>query len=161
MIVADTNTIAYLYLPTEQTDDTITLLHKDPHWVAPLLWRSEFRNVLALYVRKGIIDLSTAIAMQTQAEQQFADNEYTVNSMDILSLAADSNCSVYDCEFVSLAMSLNLKLITGDRKLIQSFPGTAMTAKDYLRAEDSLQATVSGPCVCSWRSVVCGCSGLA
>ena len=133
MIVADTNTIAYLYLPTAQTDDVVSLLHKDPHWVAPLLWRSEFRNVLALYVRKGIIDLSTAIAMQSQAEQHLAENEYSVNSTDILALASRSGCSAYDCEFVSLAKSLNLKLITGDKKLIQMFPEIAMTAGDYLR----------------------------
>ncbi|TFH73775.1 PIN domain-containing protein [Gammaproteobacteria bacterium LSUCC0112] len=135
MIVADTNTIAYLYLPTAQTDDAVSLLHKDPHWVAPLLWRSEFRNVLALYVRKGIIDLSTAIAMQSQAEQQLAENEYSVNSKDVLTLTSESGCSAYDCEFISLAKSLNLKLITSDRKLIQMFPEIAMTADDYLRTE--------------------------
>lgn len=135
MIVADTNTIAYLYLPTAQTDDVVSLLHKDPHWVAPLLWRSEFRNVLALYVRKGIIDLSTAIAMQSQAEQQLAENEYSVNSMDVLALASGNGCSAYDCEFVSLAKLLNLKLITGDKKLVQLFPGIAMTAGDYLRTK--------------------------
>ena len=135
MIVADTNTIAYLYLPTAQTDDVVSLLHKDPHWVAPLLWRSEFRNILALHVRKDIIDLSTAIAMQSQAEQQLAENEYSVNSTDVLALASESGCSAYDCEFVSLAKSLNLKLITGDKKLIQMFPEIAMTAGDYLRAE--------------------------
>jgi predicted nucleic acid-binding protein len=135
MIVADTNTIAYLYLPTAQTDDVVSLLHKDPHWVAPLLWRSEFRNVLALYVRKGIIDLSTAIAMQSQAEQQLAENEYSVNSTDVLALTSESGCSAYDCEFVSLAKSLNLKLITSDKKLIQMFPDIAMTAGDYLRTE--------------------------
>jgi predicted nucleic acid-binding protein len=133
MIVADTNTIAYLYLPTEQTDDVLALLHKDPHWVAPLLWRSEFRNVLALYIWKNIIDLNTAIAMQSQAEQQLADNEYTVNSMDVLTLASETGCSAYDCEFVSLAKALNLTLITGDKKLLQSFPGTAKTAGDYVR----------------------------
>jgi len=132
MIVADTNTIAYLYLPTEQTDDAVSLLLKDPHWVAPLLWRSEFRNVLALYVRKNIIDLNTAIAMQAQAERQLADNEYSVSSMDVLILAGETGCSAYDCEFVSLAKSLNLKLITGDKKLVQTFPGIAMTAGDYL-----------------------------
>ena len=135
MIVADTNTIAYLYLPTAQTDDVVSLLHKDPHWVAPLLWRSEFRNVLALYVRKGIIDFSTAIAMQSQAEQQLAENEYSVNSSDVLTLASESGCSAYDCEFISLAKSLNLKLITSDKKLIQMFPKIAMTAGDYLRTE--------------------------
>jgi predicted nucleic acid-binding protein len=132
MIVADTNTIAYLYLPTEQTDDVVALLHKDPHWIAPLLWRSEFRNVLALYVRKNIVDLNTAIEMQAQAERQLMDNEYSVNSMDVLTLAKESGCSAYDCEFVSLARSLNLKLITGDKKLVQCFPGIAMTAGDFL-----------------------------
>lgn len=135
MIVADTNTIAYLYLPTAQTNDVVSLLHQDPHWVAPLLWRSEFRNVLALYVRKGIIDLSTAIAMQSQAEQQLAENEYSVNSTEVLSLTSESGCSAYDCEYVSLAKSLNLKLITSDKKLIQMFPEIAMTAGDYLRTE--------------------------
>lgn len=44
MIVVDTNTIAYLYLLTEHTADVEALLDKDPHWVAPLLWRSEYRN---------------------------------------------------------------------------------------------------------------------
>ena len=135
MIVADTNTIAYFYLPTARTDDVVSLLHKDPHWIAPLLWRSEFRNVLALYVRKGVIELNTAIAMQAQAERQLADNEYTVNSMDVLTLASETGCSAYDCEFVSLAKSLNLKLVTGDKKLVQKFPGIAMTTEDYLDAE--------------------------
>lgn len=132
MIVADTNTIAYLYLPTEHTDDVVALLHTDPHWIAPLLWRSEFRNVLALYVRKKVIDLPTAMAMQAQAESQFTDNEYTVNSNDVLTLARDTGCSAYDCEFVSLARSLSLGLVTGDKKLVRSFPDTAMTARAYL-----------------------------
>jgi predicted nucleic acid-binding protein len=137
MIVTDTNTIAYLYLPTDQTDNVVSLLHIDSQWIAPLLWRSELRNVLAMYVRKSIIDLSTAIAIQAQAEQQLADNEYTVNSMDVLTLAQKSGCSAYDCEFVSLATSLSLKLITGDQKLIQAFPNVAMTAGEYLRCSKS------------------------
>lgn len=72
MIVVDTNTIAYLYLPTQYTDDIEKLLLKEPEWAAPVLWRSEFRNVLALYVRKEIIDFETACAIQSQAEQLLA-----------------------------------------------------------------------------------------
>lgn len=135
MIVADTNTIAYLYLPTEHTDHVVSLLHKDPHWVAPLLWRSEFRNVLSLYVRKNIIDLQTAISMQSQAERQLADNEYTINSMEVLTLAKETGCSAHDCEFVSLARSLNLKLVTGDKQLVQTFPRIAISPGDYVRTE--------------------------
>ena len=131
MIVADTNTIAYLYLPTDQTEDVVSLLHKDPHWIAPMLWRSEFRNVLALYVRKSIIDLQTAIAIQSQAERQMAYNEYAVNSMDVLTLARETGCSAYDCEFVSLAQSLNLKLVTGDKKLLERFPDIATTPANF------------------------------
>lgn len=133
MIVADTNTIAYLYLPTEHTDDVVSLLKKDSHWVAPLLWRSEFHSVLAQYVKKRIVDLQTAMAMQAQAERHLADNEYAVSSMDVLSLASETGCSAYDCEFISLAQSLNLKLVTGDKKLVRSFPEIALTPQDYLR----------------------------
>jgi len=132
MIVADTNTIAYLYLPTDYTSDVETLLEKDPHWIAPVLWRSEFRNILALYIRKNIIDLDTAMQMQSQAEKQLAGNEYSVNSNSVLSLAEQSSCSAYDCEFVSLAKTLNTPLITIDKKLIKAFPNIAMTPNDYL-----------------------------
>ena len=49
MIVVDTNTIAYLYLPSRYTADVTRVLEKDASWAAPLLWRSEFRNVLSVY----------------------------------------------------------------------------------------------------------------
>ena len=135
MIVVDTNTIAYLYLPTDYTSDVEALLEKDPHWIAPLLWRSEFRNILALYIRKNLIDFDTALQMQCQAEKQLSNNEYDVNSTMVLALAQESGCSAYDCEFISMAKSLSSKLITADKKLITSFPGIAMTAKDYLATQ--------------------------
>ncbi len=50
MIVVDTNVIAYLYLSNERSQQVERLLEKDSEWAAPLLWRSELRNVLALYL---------------------------------------------------------------------------------------------------------------
>ena len=132
MIVVDTNTIAYLYLPTDYTSDVEALLERDSHWIAPLLWRSEFRNIMTLYIRKNLIDLDTALQMQAQAEKQLAGNEYSVNSTSVLALAKQSGCSAYDCEFISIAKSLNSTLVTADKKLIASFPGIAMSTKDYL-----------------------------
>ncbi len=29
----------------------------NPLWIAPILWKSEFRNVLALYIRQGYLSL--------------------------------------------------------------------------------------------------------
>ncbi len=47
MIVVDTNVLASLYLPGEHTTAAEILLTRGPNWAAPILWRSEFRNILA------------------------------------------------------------------------------------------------------------------
>ena len=125
MIVVDTNILAYLYLPTEHTQKVEDLLSKDPDWIAPTLWRSELRNVLALYLRKNILTFEQALAIQGEAEALLQDNEYFVNSHDVLQLVQNSECSAYDCEFVALAQSMNVQMITMDKKILKNFPETA------------------------------------
>jgi predicted nucleic acid-binding protein len=133
MIIVDTNIIAYLYLPTSHTLEVEKLLVQEPIWGAPYLWRSEFRNVLALYLRKKLISIEQAIQIQTEAELSMAENEYEVRSSDILSLVNDSTCSAYDCEFVSLAKSLHTTLVTSDRRIIAEFPETAKSIQQFLQ----------------------------
>jgi len=55
VIVADTNLIAYLVIHSEFTSLAERVLALDGEWAAPLLWRSEFRNLLARYLRRGDI----------------------------------------------------------------------------------------------------------
>lgn len=130
MIVADTNLIAYLAMPSPYTEDAERLLVRDPEWVAPVLWRSEFRNVLALYLRKGLIRFEQALDIQAEMESLFQGKEYEVASLDVLSLVNQSECSAYDCEFVALAKGLGVKLVTMDRKLVSCFPDTATLLTD-------------------------------
>ena len=125
MIVVDTNIIACLYLPTEHALKAETLLTEDPEWIAPTLWRSEFRNVLALYLRKELLTFDQALAIQDEAEALLQDNEYVVNSLDVLELMRDSGCSAYDCEFVALAQGMNVPMVTLDKKVLKSFPDVA------------------------------------
>ena len=125
MIVVDTNILAYLYLPTEHTTKVEALLENDPEWMAPTLWRSEFRNVLALYLRKNLLTFDQALAIQTEAESLLQDNEFVVNSLDVLQLVQNSECSAYDCEFVVLAKHMNVHLITMDKKILKNFPNIA------------------------------------
>jgi len=68
MIVVDTNIIAYLYLQGEHTAQAEKVLQKDSEWMAPPLWRSEFRNVLAFYLRQGHLLLDDAQAIMWEAE---------------------------------------------------------------------------------------------
>lgn len=122
MIVVDTNVVAYLYLPSEHTVQAENLLKRDFEWAVPLLWRSEFRNILAGYMRRKFLTFDTARSVQAEAESLLAGNEYDVDSTLVLGLVRDSDCSAYDCEFVALAISLGTKLVTMDTKLLKAFP---------------------------------------
>lgn len=104
---------------------TEKLLEQDPMWVAPHLWRSEFRNALALYLRKDLITYDKALQIQNEAETLMAGNEYDIKSLNVLSLVNQSNRSAYDCEYISLAVNLGIELFTMDKKIISAFPQVA------------------------------------
>lgn len=132
MIVVDTNVIAYLFLKGVHTEQAKVVLRKDPDWSAPLLWRSEFRNVLAFYLRQGLLALSQALQFMQEAELLMQGGEYEVASSLVLSLTASSRCSAYDCEFVALAQDLGVPLITSDARILAEFPSTASSLDDYI-----------------------------
>ena len=68
MIVVDSNVLAYLYLPGEFSEAAERLLEDEPDWHAPILWRSEFRNILAGCLRRGTLALEQAQAIRREAE---------------------------------------------------------------------------------------------
>lgn len=129
MIVVDTNILAYLYLPGEYTALAEELLETTNSWAVPVLWRSNFRNILAGCLRRNELSFDNAIALQLEAESLVAGNEYEVDSLKVLELVRDSNCSAYDCEFVALARSLNTHLFTADKKVLKAFPDTTISLR--------------------------------
>lgn len=134
MIVVDTNIIAYLYLQGEHTTQAEAVLQKDAEWVAPSLWKSEFRNVLAFYLRQRHLSLEDAHAIMQEAELLLQGREYDVSSPRVLDLAAASRCSAYDCEFVALAQDLDVSLVTADKKILTAFPETAVSIDVFISA---------------------------
>jgi predicted nucleic acid-binding protein len=127
VIVVDTNVISYLMLKGERTSQAEAVFNKDSDWVAPYLWRSEFRNILALYLRKGYLTLKNAKLIVKEAESLMKDKECEVQSMQVLDLVEKSKCSSYDCEFVVLAQQLGVPLVTSDKKLLTEFPSKAIS----------------------------------
>ena len=126
MIVVDSNVVAYSYLPGEYTAAAEALLEQDADWAAPILWRSEFRNILAGYMRRKAITFEQANSLQREAESLLGGAEFEVESLAVLELVRDSDCSAYDCEFIALAMKLDTKLVTMDKKLLRAFPKRAI-----------------------------------
>ena len=111
MIVVDTNVIAYLILAGTHTVKARNAFHRDPDWVAPVLWRSEFCNVLAQYMHKDQMSIGQALEFMDEAETLIQGREYKVSYQRVLGLTADSRCSAHDCEF----LVFHPTLLTGEQ----------------------------------------------
>ncbi len=132
MIAVDTSVIASLWVPNDMEELAYQVLRKDPDWVAPLLWRSELRNVLALCLRKNILEISTVLLSMQEAEQLMESNAYEVNSTQVLHLVHNSSCSSYDCEFVCLADDLGIKLVSFDKQVCSEFTEIAVHPEKFV-----------------------------
>jgi len=121
MIVADTNLIAYFSIYTEHSTLAEAVCATDSIWVAPLLWRSEYRATLMKYINRAGMNFETAVSSLRVAEEVIAGREYAVDARRVLELAIESKCSAYDCEYVALAMDLGVPLVTTDKQILRAF----------------------------------------
>ena len=134
MIVADTSLIASLLLSTPATVDAEAVLEKDPEWVAPALWRSEFRNVLATQIKVMGLPVDDAMALFEKAEEVIGEPEAGVDTRAVLHLAHAKKLSAYDAEYVALAQTLKIELVTLDKGILQAAPEISISPKAFVHA---------------------------
>jgi hypothetical protein len=84
VIVVDTNVICYRWISSPNNAAAETALAKDPHWIAPLLWRSEFRNIVALAIKKRTLTIDAAQDIMRKAEASLDGSEFAVSSDAVL-----------------------------------------------------------------------------
>ena len=132
MIIADTNLIVYLFITGDKTALAQEVLAKDPHWIVPPLWQSEFRNVIAGYIRRGMA-LSQAKQIMANAILTLENHQVLPSSEKILDLISKSNCTAYDCEFIALAQQLSALLVTADRQLLSQFPDSTISLEEFAK----------------------------
>jgi predicted nucleic acid-binding protein len=133
MIVADVNLVAYLLISGEHTDEAGAVLRKDAVWSLPYLWRSEFRNILAMCIQHRSMSLKDASLIWDSAASLTRHHEYSVDAQAILGLVARQPLAAYDAEYVALAHHLGVPLVTFDRKLQAAVPDAAISVKAFLR----------------------------
>lgn len=132
MIVVDTNILVYLLIDGERTASVRKLRQQDGRWRFPTLWRHEFLNVLAVYVQNNGMSLPRALAVWAKAARVFAPGEAAVDMSLALRLAVAQNISAYDAQFLALAQSLKVPLVTEDQSLRKKAPGLAVAVSDFL-----------------------------
>ena len=138
MIVVDTNVVVYGLIPARHPAENAqanAAFLRDPEWCAPLLWRSEFRSLLATHVRVGGMVPADAASCWAEAVALLSPRERAVDGAAVLALAVRSGCTAYDCEFVALARSLGIPLVTADRRIVKAFPNVAVSLANFARGD--------------------------
>lgn len=133
MIVADASLIGYFAVRGKYSELADAVCELDPVWVAPLLWRSEFRDALARCMQEAGMTMEAALLALHSAEEIIAGREYRVSSEKVLELAAKSKCAASDCEYVALAQDLEVPLVTTDSKILRAFPKCAVSLEKFIK----------------------------
>ena len=133
MIVTDATLITYFAVRNEHSELADAVCATDATWVAPVLWRSEVRNALVKYIQHAGMTVEAALLALHSAEEIISGREYRVSSGKVLELAAASNCTAYDCEYVALALELGVPLVTADKQILRAFPKIAVSLEKFVK----------------------------
>jgi len=135
VIVVDTNVIHYCWVRGENTKIAQAVRQQDPEWHVPILWRSELRNVLTAYLRRGMLTREQIVGILSAADQALAEREHIILDALVLDVVASSTLTAYDAEFVALATALSVPLVTADKGVLKAFPERALTMAAFLSAQ--------------------------
>jgi predicted nucleic acid-binding protein len=108
---------------------------KDADWRTTELCRHETLNVLATYQRREVLSLEQCRELLNHADQFIAQAQCEVNFAESLDIAALYVISGYDAQYVALAASLSVPLISEDRKLRQAAPEMVMSMQQFIALE--------------------------
>jgi len=132
VIVVDTNIIHYCWVRGVHTDVAQAVRQQDPDWHAPILWRSELRNVLTAYLRRQSLSREQIVEILDAADQALAGSEHVIADQLVLDVVEGSTLTAYDAEFVALASALSVPLVTADKTVLKAFPDRAMTMEAFV-----------------------------
>ena len=132
MIVVDTNVIHYCWVRGVHTEVAQAVRQEDPDWHAPILWRSELRNVLTAYLRRESLSREQIVEILDAADRALAGSEHIIADELVLDVVAGSTLTAYDAEFVALASALSVPLVTADKTVLKAFRNRALTMEAFV-----------------------------
>lgn len=132
MIVVDANILIYSLIEGDYSPLVHKLRERDMDWRTTGLCLHEILNVLATYQRRDILTLAQCKKLLEHAERFMTVAQCEMKMNAALAVAAKYTITGYDAQYVALAQSLNVPLITEDRKLREAVPGIAFSMQEFL-----------------------------
>jgi predicted nucleic acid-binding protein len=152
--VIDASVVIKWYVAESDSDAATALLDAEESFLAPDLLFVECASILAKLVRRGTMTIAKALEVvvaimdgpfSTVATGQIADDALRI------SLSSSAAVSPYDASYVALAMRLDTRCITADRKLVERLDGT-LTILLVDELEELLPHVYSGDM--SWQEIL-------
>src|SRR5687767_8956414 len=131
MVVIDTNILVYLLIAGDRTSKARALFARDADWRSDVFVLIEFCNVLATYLRAGLLRLAQAEGLLAEAEGRM-HSLIQPPHLQSLRIAQQLGVSAYDARFLSVAHSLGSKLITEDTRLRAAAPSLTLSLGEAL-----------------------------
>lgn len=115
--VVDASVVAKWFFPEEHTPSAMRLLERKHVLHAPEFLRIEIDNVLCKHLRRGFITRDQASRIREIFRQYPIQHHLDDSIRDgAYEIAAQTGQTVYDCLYLALALVLDVRLVTADRK---------------------------------------------
>jgi predicted nucleic acid-binding protein len=132
MLVVDTNIIAPFYIRGADTERVLELYLSDNLWRTDPLALIEFSNILATYQRSRYLTTSTARACLIEAERFLHPHYVHLTHETALTIAIRYRVTTYNARFLAVALHLNTRLVTEDKKLRAAAPKLTQSLAEAL-----------------------------
>lgn len=132
MIVVDANIVIYLVCQTPWTSLVQQVYSADGEWIVPELWEAEVLNGLMVMKRGGLLGVEDAIRAWSNASDLLAGRVRKCDPPSVLRTADCDGLSAYDAQYVTLARSLNVKVVTEDRLIKRNCADVARSLRAFL-----------------------------
>ena len=131
MIVVDASVMAFLLIDGELTDAVRELHRIDPDWVTPPILNHEMLNILAA-VGSAEGNSAAMEGVWRDVRALVASRQQVPDPVRSLRLGVELGISGNEAQYLCLADSLGLPLITQEKNLLQAAPERAVSVLDYL-----------------------------
>jgi predicted nucleic acid-binding protein len=134
MIVVDASVVSFLLIEGELTDAARALHALDPEWITPPILNHEMLTILAaLGGAEGRADQADQVERIWRDVRNLAGPRQQIpDPVRSMRLAVKLGIPGHQAQYLCLADSLNLALITEEEDLLRAAPDRAMTIIDYL-----------------------------
>lgn len=136
MMVVDANIIIYLFRESSFTSLARQAYALDRDWIVPELWEAEVLNGLMREVRAGFLSLNEAITAASNATAVLARKVHPCDPAEVLKTAAADHLTAYDAYYVTLARTMDVRLLTEDGLIKSNCRDVALSLKAFLGLDE-------------------------